>query len=576
MSGLAVTLLVSTVVHYALILLPGFALCVFGLRKGVHDTILAGLIALAGIGISGYLAFWLWFIAPWLGRAFSFSLPIAAAAFSIWMFQRLDIAGRRTLHRLLTLLALPGVAALLVLCAGLLFGGSEHPQMTARTRFSHALPPDNEIPFLFADGIEKAHVPKPFLGEWHTSDRPPLQTGIVLSQFVYLPHPRELEYTVISVICQSLWIFAVWLFLAAFDVNSKCIALALAVCLFSGFTFLNSFYVWPKLLAAAFMIGASAVLLPSRFAVALRSGTFLAVLAAVLSALALLAHGAAAFSILAVALTAILLKRRIGVKLVILMGAVVFSLYLPWTLYQKFFDPPGDRLLKWHLAGVILPDSRSFLQDLAASYKQLTFDQFLQDKSANLDVIADHQTEYWRHILEMLTQLRHSDARTRTLITETAAGLRGISFFFFVPNLAFLILGPISLLRGVQRRFRSQEWRIGAITWLYVALTVGVWLLLLFLPGTTWIVTSSYAMVLLAYAGSILALWAVSPWLAILLGALQIELNFLLYGAFMNAEGSIRWGTAGLGLLSLIGMLLLLRSVAHYRSEPTAKRATYG
>jgi len=33
--------------------------------------------------------------------------------------------------------------------------------------------------------------------------------------------------------------------------------------------------------------------------------------------------------------------------------AIVVVFYLPWSAYQKYVDPPGNRLLKIHLAGVI-------------------------------------------------------------------------------------------------------------------------------------------------------------------------------------------------------------------------------
>jgi hypothetical protein len=41
----------------------------------------------------------------------------------------------------------------------------------------------------------------------------------------------------------------------------------------------------------------------------------------------------------------------------------------PWLAYQKFYEPPGNRLLKWHLAGVIAPDNRSFPAALVDSYR---------------------------------------------------------------------------------------------------------------------------------------------------------------------------------------------------------------
>jgi len=64
----AILLFLSTATHFALILLPCFAACAIAVRKGLHDTVLVGLTVLVVLGISGYLAFWLWFISPQLGR----------------------------------------------------------------------------------------------------------------------------------------------------------------------------------------------------------------------------------------------------------------------------------------------------------------------------------------------------------------------------------------------------------------------------------------------------------------------------------------------------------------------------
>jgi hypothetical protein len=563
-SAEAILLFLSTATHFALILLPCFAACAFAVRKGLRDTVLVGLVALTAIGLSGYLAFWVWFMSPQLGRLFSVCLPIASALILVWAVRGLEAAARTTLKALLIPMALTGSAALLVVSTGLIFGGLKSPSQTAQTRFSHHLPPDNNIPFLFAERLRKGNVPRPLVGDWHSSDRPPLQTGIVLSQWVYLQHPRKLQYTIISVLVQSLWIFALWLFLAAFDLNSRSIALALAVCLFSGFVFLNSFYVWPKLLAAAYMLAASAVLLPHRFNTTLSKTTFTPLLTAALLAFGVLAHGASMFAVLGLALTIIALKKHIAIKSLLIIGVGVFCLYLPWILYQKVFDPPGDRLLKWHLAGVIAIDSRSFIQTFTTAYKGLTFHQFLDNKLANLKTIADHQAEYWHSILLLIHELMRVGSRNTTLIAQAAADLRALWFFFFVPSLGFLLIGPISLIVGIRRRYRSREWKAGAIAWLYVAFTAAVWCLLIFLPGSTVLHTTAYVMVLLAFAGSIIALWAVSPWLALILGSLQIGFNFLLYVVFMPPppQSSLRLGTLTLALLSLVCTCFLLIRLA--------------
>jgi hypothetical protein len=389
-----------------------------------------------------------------------------------------------------------------------------------------------------------------------------------------------LQYTVISVILQSLWIFALWLFLAAFDLDSRAIGLALTVCILSGFVFLNSFYVWPKLLAGAYILGFSAILLPGRFMPVLRENTLLPLFAGSLVALGLLAHGGSVFAIFGIILTLVSLRRRIGLRALLLIGITCFSLYLPWILYQKLYDPPGDRLVKMHLAGVAGVDSRPFIQVFTSAYRNLTFHQFLENKLANVHAVADHQTEYWHGVLQLLRQLKRSDPNSTALLAQTSGALRALCFFFFVPNLGFLVLGPVSLVLGIHQRYRSREWKTAAIIWLYVALTAAIWCLVMFIPGLTVIHTSTYAMILLAFAGSILALWAVSPWLAVVVGSLQIEINFLLYISFLKPEtpfgalnpSSLRFGTMTLALLALVCTFLLLKRLARALNSASARQ----
>ncbi len=557
----AILLLLSTVTHFALILFPCFAVCAVAVRKGIRDIILLGLIALVTIAASGYLAFWFWFISPQLGGFFSLCLPIAAVVLLIWICPRLDTAGRSALYALLAPIGLVGAAALLVLSTGFMFGGLDDPLHTASIRFSHPLPGDNEASYVLAEVTRRGEKPEP-LGDWHLSDRPPLLSGIVLSQRPYLQHPQILQYTVISVIAQSLWIFALWLFLAAFDLDPRAIALALAVCLFSGFVFLNSFYVWPKLLAGAYMLAASAVLLADRFAVVLRTTTFIPLLSAALATFGLLAHGGSVFAIIGIVLTMLVIRRSVNAKTLVLMAAACICLYLPWILYQKLYDPPGDRLLKWHLAGVQGPDPRPFLQLLASAYRNLTFHQYVDNKLANVKAVADHQAEYWHYVLQLLCQMATSTTAKESPLRQTAGTLRALCFFFFVPNLGCLVLGPISLVSGILQRYRSREWKFAAIVWIFIAFTAMIWCIIMFVPGKTVIHQGAYATVLLAYAGSILALWAVSHWLAVIVASLQIELNFLLYISFMEPQGSLRYGILTLSLFVLIAGLLLLKSLA--------------
>lgn len=276
-----------------------------------------------------------------------------------WNYRRLNVAGRQIIKHLLIPLALTGAASLLVLSMGFMYGGIDTPSMTAAKRFSHILPGDNNIPYQFAEALKDGHIPK-LQASWLSSDRPPLQTGLVLSEYTYTSRPRELDYTIISVILQSLWIFAAWLLLTAFDVNARAVILVLTVCLFSGFVFLNSFYVWPKLLAAGYILAAFAILFAPKY-VSLRNGRIASMLVGAMLALAMLSHGGSAFAILGIALTMAIVRRHVPIKRLLLITASAALLYTPWMLYQRFCDPPRQSIVKNAFGGRRKRRSASFL-----------------------------------------------------------------------------------------------------------------------------------------------------------------------------------------------------------------------
>jgi len=562
----AAMLLLRTIAHFVLTILPCLAVCALVIRKGVRDVAVAGLVALAATGASGYLVFWLWLLWPRLGHLVAFLLPIAGALTFWWAIRKIDPAGRAVLKALIPPTLLTAFASLLVISMGFLYGGLRDPLTTAGLRFSHPLLGDNAIPYVFAEGVRIGHVPKPLLEDWRSSDRPPLQTGIVLSQYPYNPAPRVLGYEVLSVIAQSFWIFALWLLLTALDLDRRAIALALAVCLFSGFVFINSFFVWPKLLAAAFMIGLVAILLTERLRSALGHSAVLSVTAGALLAFGALSHGGSAFALIGVALVMLVLKLRISFGGLAAVIVTAFLLYLPWMFYQKFYDPPGNRLLKYQLAGVENVDKRSFVRALIDSYGSLSFRQIADDKLSNFEMPIGHVHEYWSSALDLLTRLDTRDPKSAAQVDRDAGGMRALMFFFVVPALGFLAAGPAALLIGIGKRYRTKEWRTAVILWLFIVVTIIPWCLLLFGPTATAIHQGTYVTILLALTGSMLAFWAVSRWLAWLVGGLEIALNFLIYVVLMRPsspvgilpEGVLRYWTLALALLSVFGIVSIL------------------
>lgn len=572
--GEAVSLLSLVLLHFLFIILPCFALGSLAIRAGIRNVVIAGLCELSAIGLIGYFSFWTWFASPKLGHLVSVLIPMVSAILLIWNWRALDKPDRRLLNQLLTPFALCGAASLLVLSLGFIYQGFATPLDTPGTRFSHPLAGDNRIPFEFAQALRNSRIPVLGAG-WKSSDRPPLQTGLVLSQGAFLRSPRELSYAVLSTILQGLWIFSAWLLLKAFRVNTKAAALSLGVCLFSGFVFLNSFFVWPKLLAAAYMLGLFALLLsPERSR--LGASWKLCVLAGSLLALGFLAHGGSAFALVGVAILMPILRYKLPVKRVALVLSTAFLLYTPWIAYQKLCDPPGDRLLKMHLAGVDNQDSRSFPAALIDAYAALSLRQIVANKIGNVRTLLTNSVDFWRQMVDLS---RHRpDIDYYALI---ASYIRGWMFFFFVVNLGFLIVGPFFLISGLRRNGRTIEWRFSATIWLYLAASLFAWCLLMFKAPGAVIHQGTYVNPLLAYIGSILAVWTVSRVAALLLACFQIALNILLYVVFMGpATGTVlpatypmHVGCFVLAMLSLLLTLWLLQRIALDAAPQDTSRA---
>ena len=80
--------------------------------------------------------------------------------------------------------------ALLVIATLYLYGGSQSPQGVPAGRLeAWTLPDDNQIPEAFADKIYHGEPLRPFLLDWLTSDRPPLQTGYLMISRPWVTSP---------------------------------------------------------------------------------------------------------------------------------------------------------------------------------------------------------------------------------------------------------------------------------------------------------------------------------------------------------------------------------------------------
>jgi hypothetical protein len=446
------------------------------------------------------------------------------------------------LARPLVSLALPAtatlLAALVVLSFGFMRGGTETPVQTASNRFLPALPIDNAIPLILAQAVENdvRPLPDPLYENWSSSDRPPLQSGLYLGVAALLdPKETELHYTTVSALLQSLWLIGLWAFFVLARASRALAAVTAGAVLFSGFTLLNTFYVWPKLLSAAFLLIVAAVFLtPHGRDLLSERGS--AVVTGLCVAGALLAHTGAIIPLLALALLMLLRRRLPSWRFVVTAAVVAAAVVAPWTGYQRFGNPPGDKLLKLQVAGTSnIETPRSLLEELSDNYRDVGVRGAVENK---VDNVAEPFRGAWStarsawRILERDADLGGSDEAIRD---RAVSNLRFNQTFRLLPAMGLLALGPIIL--GLLLAFRigagrHLNWKDFALEWSlasFLALTIVLWAIALFGPNYTVLHQGSYLTPVLAFVLCTATWWRVSPAGTVGLVALQSAAVLYLY-----------------------------------------------
>jgi hypothetical protein len=376
---LAVLLTLSACV---LVFAPGIALLTL-LGNKIPASLSPGIVIL-GSAVSGWLLFWAWFAHPHAGMVAS--LTVSAAAMLVLSSRPVTAAWKR--------ISLPATVSVIV-CIGYISlagdrGGLDYDQLIAG-RYWAVL--DNSIPRLFADCLinDKAGLKPVLLADWHSSDRPPLQTGMLMVAYPFVNQAGgSIAYLLLAVVINIFWIWGLWGFLRAVGLTERKILQVTILVILVGAVFVNSVYVWPKMLAAALAFTAGTALLLSDCSKRIR-----ALVVGSAAALSLLAHGAALFALLGFVTLFWVRRKEWPIREILMTAAVAALLYLPWMAYQKFYDPPGDRLIKWHLAGLEpVNESRSPFKTIVEEYTKSGIQGFAANKLHNLRMLLGDPTDW--------------------------------------------------------------------------------------------------------------------------------------------------------------------------------------
>lgn len=293
----------------------------------------------------------------------------------------------------------------------------------------------------------------------------------------------------------SLWIVGLWALLIAARLGTVTRMLAMLVVLVSDLTIVNGFYVWPKLLPAAMLLAAAALVLTPEWT-EVRRRPALAVPVATLLVLAMLGHGSTVFGGVPLAVIAVFRGlpdwRWAGVLV-----ATGIVLYAPWRLYQRYADPPGDRLTKWMLARDIGPNRHAMLSDIASAHRDAGVGGAIHNKAENLVDGAGGGP-----MADQLKQFADSIAHDR--FPDADGALQSIGFFYLLPSFGLLLIGaPLSAFGRWRNHIRSAEWRFATIAFASFSLGTVLWALILFgnEASRTVIYQGSYLLPILGFCG---------------------------------------------------------------------------
>ncbi len=501
-------LLLVFAAHFALTALPAAAAALLAARLGVRSVPVLLAIALVATGVLAMLAFWAYYGSRTLGESCTYLIlfgSILAIVSSLWG-GRIE---RDLLGALATPLVLWGLGSFFLLYLGFAHEGASNALSTAATRFSGQLPSDNDIPRFYAEWIylhgHHGALPE-FPGEWFIGDRPPLQIGYVLAQRPFGWGNEAPHYETVCLLLQQLWIVGLWALLLAARVGRLTRALVMITVLVSDVAIVNGFFVWPKLLPTAMLLAAAA-LIATPLWTELRRDPRVGLLIGALFGLALLAHGGSAFGVVPLAILAAIRGmpgwRWLGAAL--LAGIV---LMVPWTAFQKYEAPPGDRVTKWMLAGVSEVDERGLGETLIDSYSDEGIGGTLDNKLDNLETMVGLEPTI-DGIDLAIASLEAGEPGI------ALAEVRTILFFYLLPSMGLLLIAPLVMLARRWRRGPPDvpEWGFALTCFAIVAVGALGWALLLF--GNEWAMTvlhqGSYLLPVLGLCGAVCGLRAAYP-----------------------------------------------------------------
>lgn len=519
------------------------------------------------VAILYYVLFFVTLVNPTLGKATNMLFCIVGWGIALYslahcrrLFKQKNIAVYIALPLVIMTILMSYYVVVLSSCRMTILNSKQHDNSTYC--HIHKLPGDNELPYDYAKNViqKQADV---LISDWKLADRPPIQIGAGMSIFNLEGNANYSNnyqgYQLVSIFLQLSWVTAVFGLVVTFGIKLRQVILAIGTMSFLGFIFINSIFVWPKFFAAGLVV-MGCVLLFSRSSKYYSRYVFSALVAI---ALGMLIHDGVLFTLLGVGavLCYLFVKDRLhktkkGSVSVpwrpLLIGGLVAALLLvPWSVY-KARNTASDRLIKWHLAGVIIPDDRSAPQTIIDAYTTTPLRTLYQNRVENIRAVA----------YPMETEAFSSGLKTFTLSgIGIKQSLKHLSLWyqqndFYTTLFAFGVLNVgwvMVLLKKNRSKITATEKSLLAAS----AITLVFWILVMFLPRSTVLHQGSYATVLITC--SLLAAWIARYNFLTPLFILQWLLFcvFWVFGIFGRYDMSLHDGLPAFGISFIVAALFL-------------------
>ena len=543
--------LVVFTISYVVFMAPAYAAGWWLKERLRLDESVLPLAGVVVVSLAGYFNVGMYFLNPRLGI-------IASGVFIVMAFATCVAIARRPAWRDSHL----RTPALLVYLVGVLYLSILYVpgDIGSGRRFFMLRPPDNILPQLFAEHLYYGSGLRDIVAGYHGSDRPPLQSGLQLLSrpLAALLGLRDVFYQCAGTVAQLSWIFALSALCARANIPARGRAIALTLAIFSGYFLYNSVYIWPKLLAAALSIA---------FALFFWDGmrnrsTGLIALAAAAGAAAFLSHGGSAFFLIPLGVTIAVTMLSGNVFSLVVATGIGVVLVAPWSLYQHFYDPPGDRLIKMHIAGISAPGPPDALRAIENRYLSTAPATIFSNKISNLQMAF-----FWGELRENATA-----GEPRSVVNDWRLYEREYIF----AALDWANLGWFFVMRTVLLRRATRLSTYPLLLVAGAAASLVFWSIVTWGPNETVVTHSAYAVDVLLFAALGIVIAGAPRWLAGLIVAAQCCDFFVVWvlGTAHDAasEGSgTSYVALALAVASTVAIVLTLYRFQEVAADYTAQ-----